>query len=112
MIESAMENPLSGCLSQSRKGHVIALPETLSGAAAASVADLILSTRSAPLEIDAAAVGRIDTPCIQVLLAAARLWREDGVALSLTGRSQTFNDNFATLGLSADTLDLGDEDHA
>ena len=54
--------------------------------AAALKADLMLMPEGARL-VDAGAVRRITTPCLQVLLAAERAWAEDGLSLELSPRS-------------------------
>lgn len=113
MIESADANPLRELMKQKGDNFSIVLPATMDGASAATFADALLSARSHPLTIDASAVERIDTPCIQILLAAAKQWSEEGVELSVTAQSEAFSENLATLGLGgfegagATELDLG-----
>lgn len=62
------------------------LPRLLPQDAAALQASL-LGLRGQPVTIDASAVAQLATPCVQVLLAAARSWREDGLALGLADPS-------------------------
>ena len=112
MVKKVGSNPLAKCLAETKDSFVLKLPASLPGEQAAHVADLFLTARSNPLSLDASAVERIDTPCIQVLLSAARLWREDGVAMSLAGESPVFSDNLTTLGLTSAQLEVGDFNHA
>jgi chemotaxis protein CheX len=65
-----------------------------------------------PLAVDASAVERIDTPCIQVLLSAARLWQEDGATMTYSAQSEVFTDNLTTLGLTTAEMEVGDANHA
>jgi hypothetical protein len=66
MIKEVGANPLASCLIETDGSFVMALPESLPGETAAHVADLFLSARSNPVAVDASAVERIDTSCIQV----------------------------------------------
>ena len=51
--------------------------------------------------IDASAVERLSTPCIQVILAAGRSFKEQGLEYSLFSPSETFVSAFDDLGLFA-----------
>jgi chemotaxis protein CheX len=104
-------NPLAECMAEDEAGFVMTLPASLPGETAAHIADAILVARSHPLRMDASAVERIDTPCIQVLLSAARLWREDGMTMDFIGDSPVLEGNLNTLGLGAGELEVGDEKH-
>ncbi|MFZ2103600.1 MAG: STAS domain-containing protein [Oricola sp.] len=112
MTKDVNDNPLSECLAEKDDSFVLTLPVSLQGEQATYVADLLLSARGNPVAVDASAVERIDTPCIQVLLSAARLWREEGVALELSGESGVFTENLNTLGLTKAELEVGDANHA
>jgi chemotaxis protein CheX len=112
MIKKVAANPLAKCLTETGESHVLTLPASLPGETATHVADLLLSARTHPIALDASAVERIDTPCIQVLLSAARMWREDGIAMKVSGQSGVFADNLTTLGLTTDELEVGDASHA
>lgn len=54
---------------------------------AAPLQATLLGLRGRPVELDAGGVARLGTPCVQVLLAAARSWREDGLRLALADPS-------------------------
>jgi chemotaxis protein CheX len=105
-------NPLAECLAQKDDNFALTLPASLPGETATHVADLLLSARSNPLTVDASAVERIDTPCLQVLLSASRLWQEDGVAMTISAQSEVFTDNLTTLGLTTAEFEVGDANHA
>ncbi|MAZ19032.1 MAG: hypothetical protein CL535_22245 [Ahrensia sp.] len=112
MARKKAANPLTECMAEDETGFVMTLPASLPGETAAQMADAILSARSHPLRFDASAVQRIDTSCIQVLLSAARLWREDGMTMNFTGDSPILEGNLSTLGLTAAELEVGDLNHA
>jgi len=112
MARKKAENPLTECMTEDDSGFVMTLPASLPGETAAHMADVILAARSNPLRFDASAVQRIDTTCIQVLLSAARLWREDGMPMNFTGDSPILEGNLNTLGLTAAELEVGDVNHA
>lgn len=108
MALQATTNPLASCLAEADVGYVMTLPASLPGETAAHVADAILGARSHPLRLDAAAVERIDTPCLQVLLSAASLWREDGMTMKFAGTSPVLESNLGTLGLTVADFETGD----
>jgi len=112
MTKDENANPLAKCLSQKDGGFELTLPASLPGETATHVADLFLMARSHPIAVDAGAVERIDTPCIQVLLSAARLWREDTSAMTYSAQSAVFTDNLTTLGLTTAEMEVGDANHA
>ncbi|QKV19612.1 STAS domain-containing protein [Oricola thermophila] len=104
-------NPLAECLTESESGFELSLPESLPGELATHVADLLLAARGKPVAVDAGSVKRIDTPCIQVLLSAARCWRDDRLPMSISAQSEMFSDNLTTLGLTTAELEVGDANH-
>lgn len=112
MARKSAANPMASCIAEGESGYVMTLPASMQGETATQIADAILSARTNALIVDATAVERIDTPCIQVLMSAARLWREDGMPLTWSGRSTIFEENLDTLGLSAADLEVGDANHA
>lgn len=68
----------------------------------------ILANRNENLTINASDVTRIDTPCIEVLLAAKKLWVEDLVSLQIEQPSQAFNDALISLGLENSMVETGE----
>jgi anti-anti-sigma regulatory factor len=71
----------------------------LSAAGPLRAALLEVLAHGKPIEIDARAVARISTPCVQVLLAAAASARGCGQAFVLTEASDAFIAGFSDLGL-------------
>lgn len=63
------------------------LPPRLLPQDACALQASLIALRGRAVEIDASAVAQLSTPCVQMLLAAARTWREDGVPLRLAGPS-------------------------
>lgn len=112
MPRKAVSNPLAKCMAESETGFTMTLPANLPGETAAHMADALLAARSHSLAVDAGAVERIDTTCIQVLLSAARLWREEGATMSFTARSPVLESNLGTLGLTIADVEVGDANHA
>ena len=53
------------------------------------------------LVVDASSVERLTTPCVQILIAAARSLTEQGSGLVLKSPSEPFVSAFSDLGLSA-----------
>lgn len=78
------------------------LASTLDLAAAAPLCAELRAARGRPIEIDASSVERLGGLCLQVLIAAGRAWRTDGVAFALINPSQLFAD--AVRLMAADEL--------
>lgn len=68
----------------------------------------ILANRNENLTINASEVTRIDTPCIEVLLSAKKLWVEDLVSLQIENTSQAFDSALSNLGLNNSMLETGE----
>ena len=64
----------------------------------------LMSLRGSALVVDASAVERAGTQCIQILLAGAKAWEEDKKAFSLTQVSDAFEKTLQLIGLSIDHL--------
>lgn len=71
---------------------------------AVEMAQAILGHAGSPLTLDGAAVEQISTPALQVLLAAARTWREDGQPLRLHPVSEQLRDQLAVAGLTPEDI--------
>ena len=72
--------------------------------ASGPLAGELLSARGSDVILDASAVERLGTQCLQVLLSAAATWRSDGACLSIEEPSPAFCDALALAGL--DLCDL------
>jgi len=75
------------------------LPEVLDLTAAAPLAQSFLARRGADLSIDASQVRRVGAQCLQVLLAAASTWQNDGMRLCLEKPTEEFLEANRLLGL-------------
>jgi len=76
------------------------LDAELHGDNAKSIVDQLLANRGKPLAIDATQVSYVDTPCIEVFVSAAKLWRNDGATLEFGELPEAFSAALAMLGLS------------
>ena len=54
--------------------------------------------------LDASGVQRIGGQCLQVLLAAASAWRQDGYSLAFAAPSPAFEDGLSLLGFTPMSL--------
>ncbi|MFY0632942.1 MAG: STAS domain-containing protein [Vannielia sp.] len=82
----------------------VPLPERLDLPAAAPLREALLGHAGSPVMIDASNCESIGTPGLQVLLAAARSWREAGAELSVDSLSQECEAQLALFGLSPGDL--------
>jgi anti-anti-sigma regulatory factor len=76
------------------------LPEQLDTVAAGPLLDAFRSRIGQPLTIDASAVVRASTPALQVILAAARTWREANQPMAIASPSPTFMSAVTLLGIA------------
>ena len=79
---------------------LVALPERLDLASAASLADILRAQIGADLTLDAAGVRHVGALGAQVLLSAAATWTATGHALSLDQPSPDFLAHMAELGIA------------
>lgn len=80
------------------------LPSRLLPQDAAALQASLLALRGQPVELDASGVAQLSTPCVQVLLAAARSWRADGLALRLAAPSAEMTAVLAHLAVDPGAL--------
>lgn len=73
------------------------------------LAEQILVQRGKNLVVDAGDVERFDTPCVEVLIAASRLWSSDGFSIELGSISQSFENGLETLGIGKYNLEAGEK---
>jgi chemotaxis protein CheX len=81
---------------------VLDLPANLDSTAASALAADFTRNLGSPLQVRGGQVARLSTPCLQVLLAAARTWREAGCAFHLEEVSPPLREALELLGLSPD----------
>lgn len=91
----------------SEKEAQIALEASLVGENANKLADELLAKRGASLTLNAKAVDRVDTPCIEVLIAAAQLWQKDNQQFSVLELSEQFENALTILGIEPSILEHG-----
>lgn len=97
-------------MGEAGKAH-LCLSEICNGEHAPALASEILSHQGSDLVIDASKVKTIDTPCIEVLIAAARQWSGDDMALQYEEPSEVFLQGLAILGVEQDDLATMRSDH-
>ncbi|MFN0115557.1 MAG: STAS domain-containing protein [Paracoccaceae bacterium] len=78
----------------------VCLPARLDLPAAQPLAAALRERAGAPLRIDAGDVVFLGGLCLQVLIAAALLWRQGGVELTVEPRSEPFEGALAIFGLA------------
>ncbi len=81
--------------------NVVMLDETLDLNAASELARTFGTLRGAPVTIDPSHVGRMGAQCVQVLIAACKTWKADGIYFAVTPGSEPFNEGLDLLGLSS-----------
>jgi chemotaxis protein CheX len=86
----------------------LALPATLSSAAAPDLLERLLALRGAPLALEAEGVRKLGGQCAQVLMSAALTWKTDGHGLRVVDPSAEFGEALRLLGLSLDSVTAGD----
>jgi chemotaxis protein CheX len=86
---------------------VLHLAEVLDPTAAGPLLQSLLSFSRGELAVDASAVTRTSTPCLQVLLAAANSFAADGRAFAVINPSPAFAEAVSLLGLMPGQLPMG-----
>ena len=79
---------------------LVTLPRSLDASVAADLRGELMALRGRPVRIDGAAVERVGGLCLQVLLAAAQTWGEDGLACRIEGASPAMTEAVRRLGAS------------
>ena len=88
------------------EGQGLRLAPLLDTPHAPLLAKEILGRQGAALTLDAGAVELLGGRCAEVLLAAAKQWREDGAPFRLRGPSEAFRRDCGLLGLPDAALGL------
>ena len=81
------------------------LPEGYRPALGDSLQDFLKMNGDAPVAISLAALRRVDTLVVQLLLIAAQDWRRRGLSLRVTGVRSDFEESLQQLGVTMDLLD-------
>jgi anti-anti-sigma regulatory factor len=77
---------------------VVPLPAQLDQKAAQALAETLLAARGRPVRLDGAAVQRLGGQSLQVLLAGARAWAEDGLGFVIAPCSSELGAGLALFG--------------
>jgi len=91
-------------ISATASEQALVLPDSLDSSSAASIRDLLLARRGSSLVVDAGQVQRVGIQSLQVLLAAAHMWRAEGQSYTVRNPSAALLETIALVGLSADQL--------
>ncbi len=84
------------------------LPELLDHAFAPSLGKMLTARRGAPAVLDASATRFMGGQALQALLAAARAWRDDGVAFQLINYTPELVEQSRLVGTDLELLAHGD----
>ena len=84
--------------------HILKLNPVLDLNEAVGLHGQLLAMRGHDLQIDATAVQRCGTPCIQVLMSAAKTWEEDQKSYGFAGISDAFGKTVQLIGINIDHL--------
>ena len=87
-----------------RSPTALMLPDCLDSAAAITIKEMLLSQRGNALAVDASQVCRVGVQSLQVLVAAARTWQQDGLSYRLENPSPEFLETIALVGLPRQDL--------
>lgn len=94
----------------STPGHTIPLPARLDLPAAEALAQALRPHIGERARLDATACESIGTPGLQVLLSAARSWREAGAPLSVDGLNAGCTGQLAHFGLTIEDISSSGND--
>jgi chemotaxis protein CheX len=78
-----------------------ALPDVLDLKAAGPLLADLSALRGQDIELDAGQVQRLGGQCLQVLLAAAAAWKQDGASFVIRQSSEAFREGLQLLGAEA-----------
>ncbi len=79
--------------------QTVVLPETLDLTQAGELAKTLRAARGTDVVLDASAVGRVGTQCVQVLLAAKAAWEGDRAKFKITRPSDALTEALRLIGL-------------
>ena len=85
-------------MSESQAPAVVSLPPVLDLQAAEPLRAELMALRGRPLTLDASQVTRLGGLCLQVLMAARKIWAEDGHSLTVDQPSSGFSEQLTAFG--------------
>jgi len=83
--------------------RIVRLPRRLDVSAGIELREALLQRRGGPLALDASAVESVSGLALELIVAAARQWAEDGAEFTLCDPSDGFASVCRTLGLDPRT---------
>ena len=84
------------------------LSQDLDGSQVKPLLDQLAKKRGNPLQINASKVERLGAPCAQVLVAAARTWRDEMHVLQIVKPSESFIEGIDQMGLTLTDISFED----
>lgn len=89
----------------SEKSSKLQLPPRMAVQNATELLDELKSLQGQDVDLEASSVMAVSTPCLQVLLAAGKHWRDNGHQLRIIDPSTDFLIALDHLGISRDALE-------
>jgi anti-anti-sigma regulatory factor len=83
---------------------IFPLPDSYAPAPGDDLQQFLRDNATSPIRIDASQLRRLDTMSVEVLLSAARSWREKGLGFELVQLSRPNEEVCLTLGLRSEHL--------
>ena len=83
------------------------LPERYRPAPGDALLEFLKTNSAMPVSVNVAALRRLETVVVQLLLVAAADWRRRGIAFTLTGLRPDLGDALDQIGVTRDLLDRG-----
>ncbi|WOI52618.1 STAS domain-containing protein [Parvularcula sp. LCG005] len=88
----------------SETNQTIELVRTMTGAEAAALRQSFLEARGQAVSVDASSVDHIGAQCLQVLVAAARAWRDEQKPMTIDNPTAAFCEGISRLGITMNEL--------
>ena len=85
----------------------IVLPQAITGEMADDLFGELKAKIGSSISIDASQVERIDTQCVEVLVAASKQWDKDDCELNFSSVSDEFVTALQSLGLQTSMIETG-----
>ncbi len=87
------------------------VPAKLKAAEAPALKTLLADKRGRPVSMEFAQVTQVGTQCIQVLIAANRAWKADGVPFEIKNMSGEIRDSLLICGLNPSDVGAKEANH-
>ena len=106
-LESSGEEPEENKAVDIGQCNEFQLPSSCTAEQLEALMDDINAKRGMHLKIAADEVERIDTPVIEMLIATAKLWRNESSELEISAMSEAFDNSLGLLGIEKSELESG-----